>query len=123
MDPAALINQNFCKQGRDSRFVVIGRGGLPPNPRDPQSVNLSRVEPIETVPSNRTQQLTISQQQLFETPQTSNDTEERTSENIIPARGWIRNEKGEVILVSYDPTQVEVRRQPYNFNPCQSQTP
>ena len=123
IDPAALIDQNFCKQGRDSQFVVIGRGGLPPNPRDPQSVDLSNVEPIETVPNNRTQQLTISPQQLFETPPPSNNTEERTSENIIPARGWIRNQKGEVILVSYDPTQVGVRRQPYNFSPCEPQTP
>ncbi len=123
VDPNDLIAQNFCKQGRDSQFIIIGRGGLPPNPRDPQSVNLSHVEPIETVPSNRTQQLTISPQQLFETPPPSNEIEERTSENIIPARGWIRNQKGEVILVSYDPTQVGVRRQPYNFNPCQPQTP
>ncbi|WP_413168104.1 filamentous hemagglutinin N-terminal domain-containing protein [Capilliphycus salinus ALCB114379] len=130
VDPNALIAQNFCEQGKDSQFIVTGRGGLPPNPRDLQSVNLSRVGLIETVPNNspqnstiNNQNYTLSRQPFFDHSQSSNNKEPVTSENIIPARGWIRNEKGEVILVSYDPTKTGVRRQPYNFNNCQPQLP
>ncbi|MEL7039774.1 MAG: hypothetical protein AAFO04_29855, partial [Cyanobacteria bacterium J06592_8] len=130
VDPAALIAQNFCEQGKDSQFIATGRGGLPPSPRDLQTVDLSRVGLIETVPNNtaqnseiNSQQYTISQQQLFENSQTSNNKEQVNSETIIPARGWIKTKDGKIILVSYDPTQIGVRRLPYNFNPCQPQLP
>jgi len=42
-----------------------------------------------------------------------------TVEEIVPARGWIRNEKGEVVLVGYDPTASGVRREEPNRGTCQ----
>lgn len=66
IDPAALIAQDPCIQGQDSQFIATGRGGLPPNPRDLQSVNLSRVRPIETIPNNSTKNSEIDTQQFTE---------------------------------------------------------
>jgi hypothetical protein len=46
-----------------------------------------------------------------------------SSLDIVPARGWIRNEKGEVILVGYDPKQMGVIRQRQQIpNHCNRQS-
>ncbi|MGF1491974.1 MAG: hypothetical protein ACFBSC_05855 [Microcoleaceae cyanobacterium] len=116
IDPNDLISQDPCRLGQDSEFYDIGRGGLPPNPRDPQSVDLTQTEPIEIRPGNN-------QAAVIDQPQVSDDLAEKTSADITPARGWIRNDKGEVILVSYDPTRSGLQRQLYNPNFCQPQSP
>ena len=114
VDPAALIAQDPCKLGQDSEFIITGRGGLAvtPNDRfDGSQVQVNLVEPI--LPNNSRSTTSKSQ------PQTQNNSSRNSVRTIIPARGWIRNQNGDVILVSYDPTQRGVQRQPYNFNQCQ----
>jgi|GEM_PF-4813556 len=39
-----------------------------------------------------------------------------THKKIIPARGWIFNEKGQVVLIGYDPTQLMPLRQQPTIN-------
>ena len=45
------------------------------------------------------------------------------STKIEPAKGWIRNERGEVFLVGYDPTvsNFNNRLEPENLDLCQPQ--
>ena len=103
-DPESLIAQNPCKQYNQNQFIITGRGGLPPNPLQSSvnrrvSVGLADAVPEETPrPSQRPQHIPSVEEQAV------------SRRNIIPARGWIRNEKGEVILVSYDPTGIQPQR-------------
>lgn len=41
------------------------------------------------------------------------------STKLVPAKGWIRNEQGEVFLVGYDPTVSNILPQPENLDFCQ----
>ncbi len=44
------------------------------------------------------------------------------STKIVPAKGWIRNQQGEVFLVGYDPTvSNNITPQPENLDLCQPQ--
>ena len=115
VDPAALIAQDFCKQGADSEFFITGRGGLPPSPQESLQSGEILVELIE-LPEMESHQR--------HTPSRRNSTASRTpnqprsSLDIVPARGWIRDQNGDVILVSYDPTQTGVIRPPRPPLPC-----
>ncbi|NJM71050.1 MAG: hypothetical protein HC862_12915 [Scytonema sp. RU_4_4] len=44
--------------------------------------------------------------------QPSTTSTSATDKPIVPARGWIFNEKGEVTLVAYDPTKTGPQRSP-----------
>jgi filamentous hemagglutinin family protein len=125
VDPAALIAQDPCKQGVDSEFFITGRGGLPPSPQESLRseetlvglVELPEVEsPQSHTPSSRNS--TTSSRVGRNTSRTLNQP--RSSLDLIPARGWIRNENGEVILVSYDPTQTGIIRSPRQPIQCNS---
>ncbi len=112
-DPESLIAQNPCKQSSESQFVITGRGGLPPNPTQgtrQRGVSISLTEPME------------SQGRGENRPQQRSEAQSRSvsSRDIVPARGWIRNEKGEVILVSYDPTGIQPQRPMEQARTCHS---
>ena len=128
VDPNDLIAQEFCRQRGTSQFTITGRGGLASTPNDIFTGDRTQVNLVEPVPS-RQNPSTSTQPSRTEpsSPRTSAaprlpSTPLRTSRsglNIIPARGWIRDENGDVILVSYDPTKTGVRRQPVQFPQCQ----
>lgn len=89
VDPNTLIAQNVCRKGNQSEFTVRGKGGLPSSPEQ-----LSGDNEIEV--------------NLVEGTQQSSETELKSSQNvtpkerkIIPAQGWVKNEKGEFVLVAY----------------------
>jgi filamentous hemagglutinin family protein len=95
VDPSELIAQNACERGKESEFFITGKGGLPASPNQLLEVDVTEVELVEpaweeTTPSESDQ----------ETRQPS-----ANQQSIIPARGWIRNEKGQVVLVGYNPRQ------------------
>ncbi|WP_413168087.1 filamentous hemagglutinin N-terminal domain-containing protein [Capilliphycus salinus ALCB114379] len=119
IDPAELIAQDPCKQGTDSEFIITGRGGLPSSPADLQSVNLSRVELIEPATPQPNPNFTQPPQQQSRKRDHNRDDHPVDSRTIVPARGWIRTEDGDVILVSYDPTTTGVQRPPQNSYLCQ----
>jgi filamentous hemagglutinin family protein len=123
VDPAALIAQDPCIQGRDSSFIITGRGGIAPDPTQPLSITQGLiewesfiVEPTPPQPNNSSQR----RQQQSQKRDNNHDDYPVDSRTIVPARGWIRTEDGEVILVSYDPTKMGVQRQPNNPHTCQS---
>jgi filamentous hemagglutinin family protein len=105
VNPEDLIAQNACRQGARSEFTITGRGGLPSTPEQVQNsdeVEVGLVEPA------------LDSAAPVTPPPVSAAVEE-----IVPARGWIRNEKGEVVLVGYDPTASGVQRQERNLGTCQ----
>jgi large exoprotein involved in heme utilization and adhesion len=105
VDPRQLIAQNACRQGAKSEFLITGRGGLPSTPEQLQhsdEVEVGLVEPA-----------------LDSAAPVTPPPVAAVIEEIVPARGWIRNDKGEVVLVGYDPTASGVQRQEPNLGTCQ----
>ncbi|KAB8334252.1 filamentous hemagglutinin N-terminal domain-containing protein [Scytonema tolypothrichoides VB-61278] len=100
IDPAQQIAQNVCTKGFGSSFTITGRGGFPPDPNKILSSDNIRVDLVK--PSTTTNPITVTVDQPSKSP---------TVKRIIPAQGWIYNEKGEVLLVGYDPTKTGPQRQ------------
>jgi len=102
-----ILARDFCKLSKNSSFYIVGTGGLPPNPHDTlelDDVTVNWVQPA----------LNSTENNGFILP----NLNPTSSRKIVPARGWIFNEKGEVVLVSYDPTLTQPQRQKYIIN-CQ----
>ena len=116
VDPAALIAQDVCKQGQGSEFVNTGRGGIPPSPQESLGSEETLVELIE-LPEVESRRRRTPSTVRRNASRTSNQP--RSTLNIVPARGWIRDENGDVILVSYDPTKTGVQRQRQPAIQCQ----
>ncbi|EAW34051.1 filamentous hemagglutinin N-terminal domain-containing protein [Lyngbya sp. PCC 8106] len=123
VDPAELIAQDPCVQGRNSSFIITGRGGIAPDPTQALSAieglvewESLLIEPVTPQPNNNSSQRRQQQSQKRDNNLDNIPVDSRT---IVPARGWIRTEDGEVILVSYDPTKTGVQRQPNNPHTCQ----
>jgi large exoprotein involved in heme utilization and adhesion len=112
IDPAALISQNPCTRGLGSKFVITGRGGIPPGPTETFNTDAVQVDLIEPVPSRNLQR---------QTPKIHLDSsvvnQTQTLEKIVPAQGWIFNKNGEVMLTAYDPTGTGSQR-PLNSDVC-----
>ena len=111
VDPSDLIAAEFCRQRGGSEFVVTGRGGIAVSPNDKSDGNQINVDLVEPVP---TQSQNTSQRRSE-----IDNNQPISSLDIVPARGWIRDENGDVILVSYDPTETGVQRQQHNPYSCQ----
>ncbi|MEG3988664.1 filamentous hemagglutinin N-terminal domain-containing protein [Microcoleus sp. S28C3] len=90
VDPAALIAANPCIQGAGSAFTVTGKGGVPLSPNDVLSSPLSPLPWVETAVGG-------SQQIEGLIP----SLEIRPTE-IIPAQGWVMDDRGEVTLLAYN---------------------
>jgi filamentous hemagglutinin family protein len=119
VDPNDLINQDPCKQGQESELYIRGRGGIQVTPDDKLDGGEIEVDLVEPTPSRQQNRRNSSPDQ------SRTKTEENqpiSSLDIVPARGWIRDENGDVILVDYDPTQTGVQRPQHrqqNPNVCQ----
>ncbi|WP_445245713.1 filamentous hemagglutinin, partial [Microcoleus sp. OTE_8_concoct_300] len=89
--PAALIAANPCTKGTESAFTVTGKGGVPPSPHDTLSsprTGWTWVE--EAVPSATNNVPDVTDQPQREIP----------DREVVPARGWVVNAQGEVMLVA-----------------------
>ncbi|WP_276751701.1 beta strand repeat-containing protein [Chlorogloeopsis fritschii] len=94
VDPTEQIAQNPCQRGDGSQFIITGRGGLPPHPNEILSNDNIRVDWIEPVGSRgNSQGIKINQSSTHP-----------TAKQIVPAQGWVFNEKGDVVLTAYNPT-------------------
>ncbi len=72
-------------------FIITGRGGLPPNPREAFSSNIVRPEWATLGPSNDiNSQQTIKEKPPIPTPPAP----------IVEATGWGTNSKGEIVLTA-----------------------
>ncbi|NMG07226.1 filamentous hemagglutinin N-terminal domain-containing protein [Brasilonema sp. UFV-L1] len=102
IDPAQQIAQNPCLRG-GGEFIITGRGGFPTDPSKGFSSDNARVDLVKPVTSKTSHNSTSTTKK--QQPSTN-----ATDKPIVPARGWIFNEKGEVVLVAYDPTKTGVQR-------------
>jgi large exoprotein involved in heme utilization and adhesion len=80
-----------------SSFIITGRGGLPPNPRtDLLTPDAVQVDWVTLKPSTQNRSnSSVSTKRTTATP-----------EKIVEATGWVRNEKGEVVLTASAPTVI-----------------
>ncbi|QDL07867.1 hypothetical protein DP113_08045 [Brasilonema octagenarum UFV-E1] len=100
LDPAQQIALNPCIKGFGSTFTITGRGGLPSDPNKILTNDNVRVDLVEPVPSTVSSTSTTQKK----------PSQQPTVKKIIPAQGWIYNEKGQVVLVAYDPTKTRPQR-------------
>ncbi|MGH7999618.1 MAG: hypothetical protein ACREPR_09380, partial [Brasilonema sp.] len=108
IDPAEQIAQNPCLRG-GGEFIITGRGGFPTDPKEVISGDNVCVDLVKPVASTVSSTSTTQKQ----------SSTSATAKEIIPARGWIFTEKGEVMLVAYDPTKTGVQRpQPTPASTC-----
>ncbi len=103
-----LIAQNPCERGKSSSFVVTGRGGLPPNPSDALTSDATHVGLVEPASmSDNSSSATIKQSPTHP-----------TVNRVVPAVGWVFNNKGEVVLTAYNPINTESQRPRVNAGAC-----
>ena len=108
VDASTQITQNPCEEGVGSEFVVTGKGGLPANPQNNFSSDGVRVALVEPVTEDN-QSTTVS----------ANDIpSQEEAKEIVPAQGWIFNDRGQVVLTAYDPTQKGIQRSQETFTGC-----
>ncbi len=99
VNPAQLIVANLCTEGAENEFSITGKGGVPPNPNDvlsSDSTQFSWVEPAV----GRSQNLQGTRAQIEIQPQP-----------VIPAQGWVTDDRGQVTLVAYNTSDRVPQRQ------------
>ena len=97
VDITGLIGQ-ICPGGGivgrgESKFIVTGRGGLPPNPREPlrsDAVRVSLDKPILGKENRATAEAATNPTSAAPAP-------------LVEAQGWVINNKGEVVLIAHAP--------------------
>ena len=80
----------------ETKFVITGRGGLPPNPKDPLTGDNVLTE-WNTLGSDTENRSSAEEG-------ATNPAQESTPTTIVEASGWMTNDKGEVILTATAPT-------------------
>jgi filamentous hemagglutinin family protein len=102
VDPDTQVAQSPCNRGWGNELTISGRGGLPPSPSQDLSSEATQIKLVEPV-------------QASNEIQNNPGTQEKTSSlnsvpEIAPAQGWVYNKKGQVVLVTYDPTVTGAQR-------------
>ncbi|WP_310833541.1 S-layer family protein [Aetokthonos hydrillicola] len=91
VDPSRQI-ANACNPGerqKQGSFTVTGRGGLPPNPRKAFNSDTVRVDWVTLNTNTNNPRQTVNTHSTIPIPQA-----------IVPATGWVINDKGEVLLTA-----------------------
>jgi hypothetical protein len=109
VDPNTLVAQNACKRGTASQLTQTGRGGLPPTISENLNSQAIAVGLIDPAPSSVSQ---------AENQAIASENLPLAQNQIAPAQGWIFNQKGEVMLVAYDPTVTDSQRVKVNSLGC-----
>ena len=93
IDAASLIGQDFCSQGKNSEFIITGRGGIPSAPTD-LLPGVALWEDLRPPVASR------------ETPSSEPSAKsENQPRRLVEALGWYRNSEG-VVMLTANPTQV-----------------
>jgi filamentous hemagglutinin family protein len=104
-DRTQQVAQNPCRQNFGNEFVVTGRGGLPTSPNETLSSNNVRVDLLQPVAS------------YGNSPSATVKPATTVTATRVPAQGWIFNNKGQVVLTAYDPTNTGSQR-PFSTAAC-----
>jgi large exoprotein involved in heme utilization and adhesion len=106
VNPAALIAANPCIQKTENEFTVTGRGGLPASPNDVLGRPEERLPWVEPA---------VGGSQQVEGPPAS---QEIRATQIIPAQGWVMDDRGQVTLVVYNSDVGASIRSPKSTGVC-----
>ncbi|GAB4294413.1 MAG: hypothetical protein Fur0025_31070 [Oscillatoriaceae cyanobacterium] len=107
VDPGVLIGANPCTAGEGSKFTITGKGGVAPSAEDvitSESTEYSWVEPAVTSGG------VTGESGLPKTPDSDSE--------IVLARGWVRNARGEMMLVGYNRERRFGERRPQPSGIC-----
>ena len=77
----------------ESKFIVTGRGGLPPNPREPLRSDAVRVSLDKPIPGKENRA----------TAEAATNPTSAEPAPLVEAQGWVINNKGEVVLIAHAP--------------------
>jgi large exoprotein involved in heme utilization and adhesion len=94
VNPTALMAANPCTKGTESAFTVTGKGGVPPSPNDTLSNAASPLAWVEEVGSSARDNFGDV------TDRQAREFGEIRDREVVPARGWVVNARGEVMLVA-----------------------
>jgi filamentous hemagglutinin family protein len=108
VNPAALIAANPCIRGQASEFTATGKGGVPSSPNDALSSNYSQFNWVEPA---------VGQSQQVEGQTASLEIRQK---EIIPAQGWVIDDRGQVTLVAYNSSNGASIRSPQSTGVCVS---
>jgi filamentous hemagglutinin family protein len=115
VDPAALIAANPCTKGTESAFTVTGKGGVPPRPDDTLSSAASGWTWVEEPGSS-------ARDKVRDVTNVSDRGKKEEGEirvrEVVAARGWLVNARGEVRLVAYNPSNAADDRNPRASSVC-----
>lgn len=105
---AKLIDQNLCKAGEGSYFVVTGRGGLPSNPYSALDSNAIQVEwlslePEIEVAAIKRRRDSSNPRSVSQLPRTLRNDRFSTPNQIVEAQGWVVSKNGKVSLTARAP--------------------
>jgi filamentous hemagglutinin family protein len=115
VNPAALIAANPCTKGTESAFTVTGRGGVPPSPDDTLSSARSPWTWVEEAGSSATDNV----RDVTDVSDRGKKEEgEIPVREVVAARGWVVNARGEVTLVAYNPGNAADDRNPRASSVC-----
>ena len=115
VNPAALIAANPCTKGAESAFTVTGKGGVPPSPDDTLSSARSPWTWVEAEGSSATDNV----RDLTDVSDRGKNEEwEIRAREVVAARGWVVNARGEVTLVAYNPGNAADDHHPRSSSVC-----
>jgi filamentous hemagglutinin family protein len=115
VNPAALIAANPCIKGAESEFTATGKGGVPPSPNDALSSPRSPLPWVEGEGSSATGNV----RDLRDVSDRGKKEEgEIRDREVVAARGWLVNDRGEVTLVAYNPGNAADDRNPRPSSVC-----
>ncbi|MGB3263787.1 MAG: S-layer family protein [Microcoleus sp.] len=121
VDRAALIAANPCLEGGENEFTVTGKGGVPPSPNDALSSEPAPFPWVEAegrrkknppLPPPRGEVRGSREEGMREEA-------EKKAQEVVAARGWVVNEKGEVTLVAAEAAGDFPQRTPHPLSVCQ----
>lgn len=113
VNPEALITANPCIQGTKSAFTVTGKGGVPPSPNDALSSESATFPWVEIEGRNS------ATDSVTDVTDRGSREEGFQQQEIVPARGWVVNEQGEVVLVDSETAGQFPQRTGHPFSVCQ----
>jgi large exoprotein involved in heme utilization and adhesion len=105
-DASDQISQNPCERGIGSQFIITGKGGFPANPHETLNSDEVRVGLVEPLPQSLSYEERGEKRADEATGRQGEEDNHKStvSEQLVPAMGWVFNDKGQVTLTAYDPT-------------------
>ena len=105
VDPTTLIASNPCTEGAKNEFTITGKGGVPPNPNDALSSDSTQFNWVEPA-RGESQKVGV------------RDKVEIQPQAVIPAQGWVMDDRGQVTLVAYNSGGGVSARSPKSTGVC-----